>query len=241
MFKIAICDDEAYFRTRLKEAITDYMVRNELSFNINMFSSGKDFINLGIETLQYSIIFLDINMDEMDGITVAKKIRRINNEVFIVFITAYINYTLEGYKVDAIRYILKDNKNFQNSLDECITAIIDRLNYKVIRKEFKFNEGVRDIPLDKILYIESRLHKLKFHVIESRLKKYTIYETLNQVEKELEGNNFVRIHQSYLVNLRYVKSISSYKAILTNGVELGIPKARYKEVKNAFIIYQGEM
>ncbi len=241
MFNIAICDDESYFRKKIKEAAIDYLSRIGVSFHIDTFSSGKEFIDLGIEMIQYTIIFLDINMNEIDGIMVAKKIREISNEIFIVFVTAYVNYTLEGYKVDAIRYLLKDNNNFQNILDECMNAIIEKLNYKVVKKEFKFNEGTKEISLERILYIESRLHKLEFHIMEKELKIYTIYEILNQVEKELEGNNFARIHQSFLVNLKYVKNVFRYKIVLNNGIELIIPKARYKDVKDTFIVFQGEI
>lgn len=241
MLNIAVCDDESHFREKIEECIVDYMFRNDILFHIDKFSSGKEFTRLGIEMLRYNIVFLDINMDEIDGLEVAKLIREISNETFIVFVTAYVNYTLDGYKVDAIRYLLKDNNNFQNTLDECINAIINKLNYKVVKKEFQFNEGVKEISLEKILYIESRLHKLEFHIMESGLKTYTIYGTLNQIQKELEGNGFVRIHQSYLVNLKYIRKIIRYKAILNNGVSLVIPKARYKDVKDTFIMYQGEI
>lgn len=241
LLKIAICDDESYFRENIKEAIVNYMERKETSFHIDTFSSGNEFIDLGMEMIQYTIIFLDINMDGTDGITVAKKIRKISNEVFIVFVTAYVNYTLEGYKVDAIRYLLKDNTNFQDTLDECMDAISNKLDYKTAKKEFKFNEGIQRISLERIIYIESRLHKLEFHIMEEDLKVYTMYETLNQIEKRLESNEFIRIHQSFLVNLKYIKKIVRYKAILGNGTELMIPKARYKGVKDAFLIYQGEI
>ncbi|HHV09741.1 MAG TPA: response regulator transcription factor [Clostridiales bacterium] len=241
MFHIAVCDDESHFRKEVKEAITDYMKRAGISFHIDTFSSGKEFIDLGIGMIRYTIVFLDIHMNEIDGIVVAKKIREISNEVFIVFVSAYVNYTLEGYRVDAVRYILKNNKNFQKTLDECMNAIINKLNYKVVKKEFKFNDGVKEVSLERILYIESRLHKLEFHIMEADLKTYTMYETLNQIEKEIDDNKFVRIHQSFLVNLKYIKRVLRYKVVLNNGEELVISKARYKEVKDTFVVYQGEI
>lgn len=217
------------------------MIRHGAPFHIDTFASGKEFIKLGIEMHQYKIVFLDINMGEMDGIMVAKKIREISNEIFIVFVTAYVNYTLEGYKVDAIRYLLKDSTNFQSTLNECMEAIMQKLNYNVVKEEFKFNEGVKEIALERILYIESRLHKLEFHIMEDTLTTYTMYKTLNEVEEQLKGNGFSRIHQSFLVNLKYVSDIARYKMILNNGVELAIPKVRYNDVKTAFMVYQGEI
>ena len=155
--------------------------------------------------------------------------------------TAYVDYTLEGYKVDAIRYLLKDSNNFKSTISECMEAVIDKMNYTVIKKVFDFNESKREISLDRLLYIESKLHKLEFHIMEQKLKIYTMYETLNDLERELRGYNFLRIHQSFLVNLKYMNEVFRYKTILSNGIELIIPKARYKQVKDSFIAYQGEI
>jgi two-component system, LytTR family, response regulator LytT len=241
MFRIAICDDEKYFCESIRDYIFHYLKRAAILCEVDTFCSGKEFIELGIEMVRYNVVFLDINMKEMDGILTAKKIRDISKEMFIVFVTAYVNYTLEGYKVDAIRYLLKDNANFENTLSECMEAIIDKMNYRVVKKNFDFMEGTRELFLERILYIESRLHKLEFHVMEHEMKVYTMYNRLNELEKSLAKYGFIRIHQSYLVNIKYIKGIAGYKAILNNGVELIVPKARYKSVRDMFISYRGEI
>ena len=112
MFKIAICDDEGHFRNRIREILIDYMNKNGILYEIDEFESGKDFINLGINLAKYDIIFLDINMDGLDGMETAQKIREVSRDVFIVFVTAFITCALQGYSVGAIRYILKNNINF---------------------------------------------------------------------------------------------------------------------------------
>lgn len=243
MFNIAICDDESYFQQILQEFISSYLNNNGISYQIDMFCSGEELLSLGIRMTKYTIIFLDINMAGMDGVTTAKKIRSISKEVFIVFVTAYFDYTLEGYRVDAIRYLIKDSNhnNFQNIVNECMDSVMEKMNYVVVKKKFGFKEGIKEISLEKLLYIESNLHKLFFHVMEEELKIYTLYETLDEVEKKIEGNHFIRIHQSYLVNLKYIKNILRYKAILYDGTELVIPKVRYMQVKEMFIAYQGEI
>lgn len=241
MFRFAICDDEYYFRQGFKEIISDYMMNKGLNFHIDTFASGEEFIALGIEMVKYTIVFLDVNMSKMDGVTTAKEIRMISKEIYIVFVTAYVDYTLEGYKVDAIRYLLKNSNNFKSTISECMDAVIDKINYSVIKKVFNFNESKKEISLDRLLYIESKLHKLEFHIMEQDMKVYTMYETLNGMEHELTGYNFIRIHQSFLVNLKYINAVHRYKTILNNGIELVIPKARYKQVKDSFIAYQGEI
>ena len=118
---------------------------------------------------------------------------------------------------------------------------MEKMNYTIVTKKFTFNEGIKEIALERLLYVESRLHKLEFHVMEADMKIYTMYETLNNFESELLNNDFVRIHQSYLVNLKYVMSVGRYQAVLTNGTILVIPKARYTYVKDKFIAYRGEV
>ena len=241
MFGIAICDDEPYFREQMKEMLLQYMQDRGVYYKIDFFQSGAELIELGIELNQYKIIFLDINMDEMDGILTAKKIREQNKEIFLVFVTAFVNYSLEGYKVDAIRYLLKNHVNMQESIAECMDAIHKKINYEVTWKEFDFNEGKKRISLDCLLYIESQLHKLEFHVMEDHMVTYNIYDTLNNMENYIGRKIFVRLHQSFLVNMKYIKSIRQYEAVLYSGKSFPIPKVRYKNVWDTYLTYRGEM
>ena len=96
MFKIAICDDEEIFRKNIYKIIMNYMDKNGMLCEIDEFESGNEFINLGINMTKYNIVFLDINMDEIDGIETAQEIRKVSNDIFIVFVTAFINYAVEG-------------------------------------------------------------------------------------------------------------------------------------------------
>ncbi len=241
MLKIAVCDDENLFTEELKELLSGYMIEKGLVFEIDTYSSGEAMVDLGIEIVQYTAVFLDINMEKMDGIKTAEMIRKASREVFIVFVTAYVDYSLEGYQLDVVRYLLKGNANFQSKVNECMDAILDKMNYSVIKKRFDFKEGRKEISLERLLYIESNMHILEFHVMEDAMKVYTMYETLNVFETRLAENNFIRIHQSYLVNAKHIKNVVRCKAILTNGVELSIPKARYTEVKKKFVACQGEV
>lgn len=239
--KIAICDDEIYFAGKLREILMQYLEERHIDFEIELFSSGREFVELGVEMLQYQIIFLDINMKQMDGIETAKNVRAYTEESFVVFVTAYIDYSLEGYQVGASRYILKNNLNFREQIYECMDAITKKMKCFLTRKIFRFQEGEKKIRIENILYIESKLHKLEFNILEHGLAIYTMYGTLNELENELEEYPFLRIHQSFLVNLKYIKCVTGYKVVLSNGQELTVPRARYKTVKDTFIAYKGEL
>ena len=241
MFRIAICDDESFFVEQFRKLISDYMIEKGFVFEIDIYSSVEAIVELGIEIVKYTAVFLDINMDKGDGIKAAEKIREVSKDMFIVFVTAYLNYSLEGYRFDVLRYLLKTSTNFASTVNECMDALMNKLNYSVEKQMFEFKEGKKKVSLERLLYIESNLHRLEFHVMEDDMKIYTMNKTLNSLEDILAVNGFIRIHQSFLVNIKYIKNVVRYKVVLTNGIELIIPKARYTYVKEQFILYQGEV
>ena len=239
MLNIAICDDEKYFRNEIENILITYLENCGIGYRIDAFKSGEDFSLLGIEMLKYDIVFLDINMDQMNGLETAEKIREQSKDVYIVFVTAYMDYTLEGYKVDAVRYILKNNNTLKSAVIESMDAIRNKMNYSVLLKEFEFREGRRKVSPEHILYIESNLHKLTFFVMEDSINKYTMYKKLDELEAELKEAGFLRIHQSYLVNCIHVKKVVRYILTMDNGAELSIPKSRYNEVLKSVAEYKG--
>ena len=124
---------------------------------------------------------------------------------------------------------------------ECMDAILAKMNYVIFKKDIKFSEGRKKIALNQILFIESCLHKLLFHIMEDQESVYTLYETLDRIEMEYRLYQFIRIHQSYLVNMNHIVSMRRYEVVLSNGMHLVIPKARYKQAENRFIAYKEEL
>ena len=240
MLYIAICDDEKYFRIREEQLIKKYMEKKACKCKIDVFNSGKEILDLKKTISQYNIIFLDVNMEEIDGIETAKEIRKITKDAYIVFVTAFVTYALEGYKVDAVRYLLKDDECLEKAINECLETILYKMNYDKNKMLFEFQEGKKEIYLEDILYIESNLHKLIFHMAGEDVTKYTMYARLDDINALLQKNGFCRIHKSYLVNLRYVESVERYKVAFVNGGRLGISKSRYLDTRNEFVCYRGE-
>lgn len=240
MIHIAICDDEEYFQEKEKNIIIRYIKERNIACEIDMFSSGKELLNKNDYLKKYSILFLDVNMEELDGLQTAKQIRTLTDGVYIVFVTAYVAYALEGYKVDAIRYIVKDDECLENTIAECLDTIFQRMNCIKESRKFEFREGTKEILLEQILFVESNLHKLTFHFFDKDVQ-YTMYERLDAIAEVLEDYHFCRVHKSYLVNLRYVEMIERYQLQLYNGLKINIAKPRYPEVKNKFISYKGDI
>ena len=241
MFYIAICDDEKYFRIRERELIAKYMDRKSYKFTIDIYDSGIELLKEKSKIPQYDIIFLDINMKEIDGIKTAREIRKITREVYIVFVTAFITYAPEGYEVDAVRYLLKDDERIEKAMAECLETVTHKLNDIEHKHTFEFREGKVTVFFEDILYVESNLHKLIFHMAGNLDRKYTMYEKLDSIEELLHDAGFCRIHKSCLVNLRYVEHVERYKAGLQNGSSLAISKSRYIHTRDEWICYRGEI
>lgn len=240
--KIAVCDDERIFGKKVIDYVASYMDSNNIVCEIDFFHSGKEFAELKEKMQKYTIVFLDINMEEMDGIQTAKCLRTYCTNTFLVFVTAFIHYTLEGYKVEAIRYILKGTQNFEESMQECLDAILQKMKLQNQDNIFDFVEGKKVISLDSIYYIESKLHKLSFWMDDGGEKKeYTLYGTLNEWENKLQDSRWVRVHQSFLINMQYLLDVRNYFAELTDGSSIPVSRARYKRVRDRFAAYIGEL
>lgn len=101
--------------------------------------------------------------------------------------------------------------------------------------EFSFVEGKTSLKAEDIIYIETSRHKNFFY---TKTQVYSIYKKLSELETELESYGFVRVHLSFLVNMKYIEKISSYILRLTNGKEISVPKSRYAEVKKKYADYK---
>lgn len=242
MFRIAVCDDEEYFRILEKKLIEKYMKGQGYICLIDSYPSGQEMLDAIGGSLQYDIVFLDVSMGELDGIETAKNIRKITEKVDIVFVSAYITYALDGYKVNAIRYLLKEENGLENALKECLDTIIGRICQRQTAYEINLLNGKKNIPVDTVLYAESKLHKIIFYTMENgTVKEYCKYGKLDSVQEELGQYGFYRVHQSYLVNIKYVKNVERYEASLKNGMKINISKKYYKEVEREYIKRQGEL
>lgn len=237
MLRIAICDDEQFYREKIRMLLERYFEKSDLQYELAAFASGEDFLKARENRVKYDIVFMDISMEELDGMQTAQQIRAFHSDTEIVFVTAFLDYALEGYKVNAIRYILKDT--LDGAVVECMDAILQKR--KAAQVKFSFMEGERKLYTENILYVESRKHKSVFFCMETEIVMYQIYEKLDSIEEKLSGCGFLRIHKSYLVNLKHIRKISNYVAVLSTGEELPVPRLRYQAVKEAFVEYKGAL
>lgn len=237
MIEIAVCDDEQYYVLKIKKMLEVILQQKKITtYRIDTYLSGVELCSDATNIKSYTIIFLDINMHQMNGIRIAEIIRETNKEVYLVFITAFVDYAVEGYKVEPIRYILKDMLN--KMLPECMETILHRLKLKGHKVKYSFIEGEKELLTGKLYYVESREHKLVFHMSTGQLH---LYGKLDDIEDDLVDYGFIRIHKSYLLNIKHIQELGNYKAKLKTGDWLPIPREKYRHVKERYFEMIGEL
>lgn len=234
MLEIAIVEDEENYRNILCEYLSRYEKETGDKIHLSIFTDGDEIVENYMA--EYDMILMDIEMQFMNGMDAARRIREVDTAVIIVFITNMAQYAIQGYEVDALDYILKPISYF--AFSQRIQRAIRRMKK---REDHYINivskKGVNKVSVSDIGWIESEGHRLIYHAKEQ------VYEsTLNsmkEMEQELKKYNFFRCNKGYLVNLAHVKAIRDGWAILTNG-QVMISRAKKTEFQKALTTYAGE-
>lgn len=230
---IAICDDDEFFAQKLKTDIENIMLTSTkiIYFNIDVYSSGRKLLcNYNSD---YSVCFLDICLDKEDGIGMGIKIKERYPDTILVFVTSFIDFSLEGYKANAFRYLLKDSLN--NLLPECIDNIISKLSMEEATIQLMCQNSLANIKVNNIVYIESFLHNQIVHL--SNGQKLECSMTLSDFEKQTSKHCFLKPHKSFIVNIKYIEYIKNYSIKLVNGESIPIAHNKYSLFKKTYLEY----
>lgn len=228
-YEIAICDDEEKQRVYIKSLVERWLRQTFHHVKIQEYASSEQFLfEQAYDRTQ--ILFLDIEMEKMDGIALAREIRKHNRQMQIIFVTGYMEYIQEGYDVEALHYLLKPVS--QEKIDSVLERAVERL--KTADAVFLVECGgeVLRLPLKEIRFIESNRN---YNIIHAD-NDYEVRGTLSELEAKLD-EAFVRVGRSYLVNLNYVRRIGKTELILNTGEKLPVPRGSYKKLNEAFIKY----
>jgi DNA-binding LytR/AlgR family response regulator len=227
MIKIAICEDEKDQQELLKDHIEKIFKGLSVKYSLDVFNSGEELLENYSKDID--IVLLDIQLNEINGIDTARKIRLLDDKIEIIFITSLIEYALEGYEVRAYRYLIKPVKyeNLKENIINCIKEVDIKNKYIIVKEQG--NQIKLDI--NEITYIEVQKETITIHTLK---QVYNTKGTMNNIENEIDCSRFFRCHKSFLVNLEHVKSIKQYIAILENSEEVPISRYRFKETKDKF-------
>lgn len=234
MLHIAVCDDEESFVQNLKEQLMRYAQECAQQIRVTVFYDGSELVN-GYDP-SIDLVFLDIQMNQMDGLAAAERIRQMDGEVGIIFLTTLTRYALEGYKYQATNYIIKPMKYAR------LKAEMDRWMQRRPAKESPSLVVVNDsgryrVLLKELKYVETFNRNLLLHTEKENI---LCYRSMKEMERELAGSGFVRCHTSYIVNLSYVKGVKKLEIELLDGAQLPISQPKRKEFMEKLTEYWGD-
>lgn len=230
--RICLVDDDSTQLEYFKIIIDKWANLRNINVDIDFYLSAEEMLFENPESYPFDMIILDIQMEKISGIELAKRIRNTDKSVILAFVSGIADYVFEGYEVQAIRYILKPIKQQQ------IFELLDLVKTKKVEHEkfmvLSISGEKKKIKYSDIVYIESMAHYVVLH-----LKKEEIdyKQNISNLFDELSENNFVKTHRSYIVNLKYVDKITRDKCCLTDNIEVPISRSAYQLVNKKFIDY----
>ena len=228
--KIAVCDDEPLFRKEIVELCNLYEGKtNHNSFEITEYSNGKEFLDIAKEE-EIDIVFLDIDMPVMDGISVKEEFGRMAKQPIIIFISAYQELMQKAFGISVCGFLIKpvEKEYFYQILEKAIMLCSMNCNVSVGDKENPAYISSKDI-----LYIKS--DKVYSNIITFN-ETYLVRKSLNQWENELDYYGFFRIHKSYFVNMQNIEKINNV-VVMKNKEKLKISRSIKRQFLDAYNIY----
>ena len=227
-YKIAICDDLDADRQYVLNMVRAWAAAAGHLVHTDAFASAESFLFHYAQENDYDILLLDIEMGAMDGVTMAKQLRKSNDTVQIIFITGYSDYISEGYEVAALHYLMKPVK------EEKLWAVLDRAAGKIAKNEkvlhFSLGGEMVRIPVYRIRYADVFGNYVTIHAQSD----VTVKMTLGELEKQLD-DRFYRVGRSVLVNLTQISRVTKGEIRLSDGTALPLPRGAYDGVNRAII------
>lgn len=224
---ISICDDDSKQVAYLRELLTRWSADKPFAIHINEYESAEGFL-FGYPDNPCSLLLLDIEMRGINGMELAKKLRAKSDMLPIIFITGYSEYISDGYEVEALHYLLKPLN--AEKLFAVLDKYISRHSVKSEEILITTTDSSTHIFVDSIVYLEAFGRKTQIHLSDKTIIDSNM--SIGQFEK-LGG--FIHCHRSYIVNLRYVRSIGKADILLDTGEEIPLSRRLYKEVNEKFI------
>ncbi len=225
---IAICDDEKPICEQVEKLVKKQMP----DCNTELFASGEALLK---ETNVFDIIFLDIQMDDINGIQAARMLRNKKEEALLIFITGLKEYVFEAFDVSAFHYLLKpiEEKKFAEVFAKAVSEAEKKRG--LTEEPFFMKSNGKTIILNRnhILYVESQNRMVNFHTTNECLE---LYSDMRDLEQQL-GRNFYRCHRGYIVNMGHIAEYEKDRISLTNGETIGLSRRKYKEFVKVYMDY----
>ncbi len=231
MLKIAVCDDNKYICSDIENTLRQYEKNNDLKFDIDLYYTGEELIEKMMYDKNYDLIFMDIELNTTTGIIIGTKIRNeLENYVSkIVFITSVDGYQNQLFDIQPFGYIKKPVEREQ--VVKYVKVCLKVLDKEKVVFKYQLGHEFKQIEVKNILCFENKLRKVKITTCDFSDE---FYGTIKDVKKNLP-DNFILVHASYIVNLKYIKTVLKDSVVLQNGIMIPVSKSNLKELRKELV------
>lgn len=238
---IAVCDNEISQISCICEMLSAYRTEKMLALDWTAFQSGFAFLSALDQGESFDAVLLDIYMDDMSGMEVAKRIRAMNNSMHIVFITSTPLFAVESYAVEAVDYLLKPitEERLSQTMDRLVSRMANTAEQGFVVKDTAGR--ITKVVWSQLMYLEAMGHYVVLHHANgTTTKTLTSFSAL--AETLLSQEDFAQSHRSYVVNLHYIHRVGKHELVMLNGAQIPLPKSRYQQLYDRFrtFIFGGE-
>lgn len=231
ILRIAVCDDNQGFVSQAEELIKSLLVSEEMCTIVSCFS-GEELLDKHKNEF-FDIIFLDIEMDGINGMDTAREIRKFDNKTIIVFFTGYQEFAAEGYEVNAYRFLVKNQPEY--TYVKHIKSVLEEYSLKHKLFEIPNRSSKKFLYLNDIIYFEIINKTITLHTIAG---KYEYSGKLSDVERQFANDAlFVKTHKSFLINVEYIDIIHKNDVLLSNGDNIPLSRLYHNAVVKAYTSY----
>lgn len=240
MINIAICDDDRMATESLEKMLYEAAAESNITIRCESFYGGAALTEVISEQRSYfDLIYLDIEMDDMDGIHAALRLRDLALPVLIVYVSAHEEYLKELFRTEPFRFLSKPVNKAE--FREVFHAACRRIQSRSAYYSFSYKKALHKVPFDRIAYFESRGRQIYIHISGPAAEDHyteVFYGKMNEVEKQISAvnNRFLRIHQSFLVNFDYVRVIRFSEVVMMDGQALQVSEERQKNARTQFCL-----
>lgn len=232
MYKIAICDDDSLQVSHLETQISKYLDEINVHYEIDGYYKGNRLVKaMRTQADNYQLIFLDIEMEDINGIETAKLLRNLDKSFVLIYVTSYEQYALESFEVSPFRYLIKpvSTEKLRDVLSDVLVELTAKqkfLFYQVGMEHFQ-------VILDNIVCLYSEFGR-KIHLELVSGSDTSFYGRISAIEKELPPTHFVKVNSGTMINLNHIASFNRNDVTMINGNCIAISRSRKKAVRTAY-------
>lgn len=228
---LCICDDDEIVHDRIKELLCSFEI-NEDNISITDTFSGEELLDKLSAGIRFDIIFLDVEMDNIDGVKTAEQIRTIDSETIIIFVSSHSRYTKDAFRVEALHFI--DKPIDPDEFAEVFARAVKKYCTNNETVTFKWEAERYNIPIKDIVYIEGYKRHLTVVTVKGEVEAVG---RIPVVQKVLAPYGFIQLHQGFIVNAEFIKVFGREDVTLKDGKKLTVSVRKRRDALKSYDAY----